>query len=264
MKSIAMMKVKNLFSNNMDLKNKTILITGASSGIGQAIAVSCAQKGANVLINYRKNLKGAKQTLKEIEKYSNGFIFQADLTNEKQIKKMFAEISKKMSRIDILVNNAGDAQSGDFFDNKQWKDQFENIFFSALHVSQNFLKQNKKSPLRKILNITSYYGNIDSGNTEVFAYSVAKTALSSMTVNLAKVDGKVLVNAIAPGYTWTPAWEGISKAEKKIYESRTMINRYVTAEEIAHATIAILENDAITGQVITIDGGLSLQKLERK
>ncbi|TSA43836.1 SDR family oxidoreductase, partial [bacterium] len=147
---------------------------------------------------------------------------------------------------------------------KLWRDQFENIFFSALHVSQGFLKQNKESSLRKILNITSYYGNIGGGNTEFFAYSVAKAALSSLTVTLAKTDGKVLVNAIAPGYTWTPPWEGISEEEKKICESRTMINRFVTADEIAHATIGILENNAITGQIITVDGGLSLQKLERK
>ena len=114
------------------------------------------------------------------------------------------------------------------------------------------------------MNITSYYGNTGGGNTEYFAYSVAKAALSSMTVALAKTNGKVLVNAIAPGYTWTPPWEGISEAEKKICESRTIINRCVAAEEIAHAVVGVLENDAITGQIITIDGGLSLQKLERK
>lgn len=243
----------------MNLKDKKILITGASSGIGHAIAISCAQKGANVLIGYRKNLKGAEQTLKEVEKHSKGYVFQADLTDEKQIKKMFAEISSKVGQVDILVNNAGDAQPGDFFDNERWKDQFENIFFSALHVSQNFLKQNSESSLRKILNISSYYGNIGGGNTEFFAYSVAKAALSSMAVALAKTDGKILVNAIAPGYTWTPPWEGTSEAEKKICESRTMIDRYVVAEEIAHAVVGVLENDAITGQIITVDGGLSLQ-----
>jgi 3-oxoacyl-[acyl-carrier protein] reductase len=248
----------------MNLKDKKILITGASSGIGQAIAISCAQKGANALINYRKNLKGAEQTLREVKKYSKGFIFQADLTDEKQILKMFVEIFDKIGQVDVLVNNAGDARHGDFFDNERWKDQFENIFFSALHVSQNFLRQNEESSLRKILNITSYYGNIGGGNTGCFAYSVAKAALSSMTVALAKIDGKVLVNAIAPGYTWTPLWEGISEAEKKICESRAMINRYVAADEIAHAAVGILENDAITGQIITVDGGLSLQKLERK
>ena len=118
--------------------------------------------------------------------------------------------------------------------------------------------------MRKILSITFYYGNIGGGNTEYFAYSVAKAALSSMTIALAKTNGKILVNAITPGYTWTPPWEGILEAEKKMCESRTMINRYVAADEIAHAVIGVLENDAITGQIITVDGGLSLQKLERK
>lgn len=246
----------------MNLKNKKILITGASSGIGQAIAVSCAQKGAIILINFRKNIKGAKQTLKKVERYSRGFIFHADLVDEKQIKEMFSEIGKKVGNVDILINNAGERRSGSFFDNKYWREQFENIFFSALHVTQNFLSQNRESPLRKILSITSYYGNIGCGNTNGFAYSVAKSALSSMSATLAKIDAKVLVNAIAPGYTWTPAWEWALKndKERKIRESRTIINRYVTAEEIAHAATWILENDAITGQIINIDGGLSLHK----
>lgn len=248
----------------MNLNKKNILITGASSGIGQAIAIACAQKGATVLINYRKNLKGAQQTLEKVEKHSKGYIFQADLIDEKQIEKMFIEIASGVGQADVLVNNAGDAQPGDFFNNKRWEDQCANIFFSALHVSQHFLKQNSAAPLRKVLNISSYYGNIGGGNPEYFAYSVAKSTLSSMTVLLAKTDGKVLVNGIAPGYTWTPAWEGISEAEKKIIESKTMIKRYVTAEEVAHMAVAVLENDAMTGQIITIDGGLSLQKLEKK
>lgn len=244
----------------MDLKNKTILVTGAASGIGQAIAVACAQKGAIVLMNDRKNIEGSQQTLKEVEKYSRGYAFQADLADEGQVEKMFKDISEKVSSIDVLVNNAGNAQPGELFDNKMWKYQFENIFFSALYTSQHFLKQNANAQLRKIVNITSYYGNLGGGNTEYFAYSVAKAALSSMTVTLAKLNAKVLVNAIAPGYTWTPAWQGISDADKKMCESRTMIDRFVTAEEIAQAVVGILENDAITGQIITVDGGLSLQK----
>ncbi|TSC55915.1 MAG: glucose 1-dehydrogenase [Parcubacteria group bacterium Greene0714_21] len=248
----------------MDLKDKTILVTGAASGIGQAIAIACAQKGAIILINDKKNIESSQQTLKEVEKYSGGYAFQADLADEGQVGKMFKDISEKVRSVDVLVNNAGDAQPGEFFDNNIWKYQIENIFFSALCTSQHFLKQNANAKLRKIVNITSYYGNLGGGNTEYFAYSVAKTALSSMTVTLAKVDSKVLVNAIAPGYTWTPAWESTSDAEKKICESRTMINRFVTAEEIAQAVVGVLENDAMTGQIITVDGGLSLQKLERK
>lgn len=248
----------------MELKGKNILVTGASSGIGQAIAIACARKGAKVLLNYRRNLKGATQTRRSVERHSTGVLFRADLTDGEQVESMFAKISSEVGRVDVLVNNAGGAQPGDFFDNERWREQFENIFFSALHVSQFFLRQHRASSLRKILNITSYYGNPGGGNTEHFAYSVAKAALSSMTTTLAKVDGKVLVNAIAPGYTWTPLWEGISKAEKNRYASKTMIGRYVTADEIAHAAVGILENDAITGQIITVDGGLSLQQAERK
>lgn len=242
----------------MNLKDKKILVTGASGGIGRAIAVSCAKQGAVVIVNYRKDVVGATATLGEIKKYSTGFVVQADLTDGEQIKKMFAEIAKTAGELDILVNNAGDAQPGDFFDNDGWKTTFENIFFSALHVSQAFLGQNNKSELRKILNISSYYGNIGSGNVKYFSYSVAKTALAGMTATLAKIDSKLLVNAIAPGYTWTPHWEGISDMDKKMFEDKTMIGRFVAADEIAQMAVSILENDAITGQAITIDGGLSL------
>lgn len=248
----------------MNLTGKNILVTGASSGIGSAIAVVCAERGATVLINFRNNRDGAEQTLREVNKHANGFLFQADITKVDQIENMFTEIRDRVGAIDIVVNNAGEAEPGDFFNDAIWKDQLNSIFFSALHVSQQFLREPADSALRKILNITSYYGSLSGGNTEYFAYSVAKAALSSMTVTLAKADNNVLVNGIAPGYTWTPAWEGISDEEKRLCESRTTINRFITPDEIAHTAVAILENDAITGQIITVDGGLSLQKLERK
>ena len=248
----------------MNLKDKAVLVTGASSGIGQAIAIAVAQKGATAVIAYRKNKEGAEHTLKEVEKHGVGHLVQADLSDQSQVESMFRHISQKIGLIDVLVNNAGDAQPGDFFDNKQWRNQIENIFVSALNVSQLFLKQGKKGGVKKILNITSIYGNLNTGNNEFIAYSAAKAALSSMTVTLARRDSTILVNAIAPGYVWTSPWEGISDVEKKLCESKTMIERFILPEEIAHMAIAIIENDAMTGQVITVDGGLSLQRLERK
>jgi 3-oxoacyl-[acyl-carrier protein] reductase len=248
----------------MDLKDKKILVTGASSGIGQAVAIACAQAGAIVLAHYRNNFAGAEQTLSEVKKVSTGEIFQADLTDIYQIERMFTETEKQCGKIDLLVNNAGHAQWSDFFDNDSWKGQFENIFFSALHVSQYFLKQNTEAALRKIVSIGSVYGNIGGGNTEFFAYSVAKAALHAMNVALAKIDPKVLVNVVAPGYTWTAPWEGIPPEEKKLCEDRTMIERFIEPAEVAQLVRGILENDAMTGQVVTIDGGLLLQRLERK
>lgn len=247
----------------MNLHDKTILVTGASSGIGQAIAIACAEKGARVLINFRKNETGANETLAKVDMLSKGHIFQADLTDPKQIEFMFSEIAKTVGKIDIVVNNAGDAQPGDFFDNESWKAQFDNIFFSALYVSQYFLKQNTDASLRKIINVTSYYGNLTGGNTGYFSYSTAKAALNHLTTTLAKTDQHVLVNAIAPGYTMTPAWEGVEEEVLKDRAARTMINRYITSEEVAQITIALLENDAMTGQIIDIDGGLGLQKFKK-
>ncbi len=246
----------------MNLKNKTILVTGSSSGIGQAIAIACAKKEAIVLIAYRKNLKGAEETLKEVEKYSKGFIFQADLTDESQIEKMFLDISEKAGSIDVLVNNAGDAQSGDFFNNKMWKDNFQNIFFSAVHTSQKFLKQNEESNLRKILNISSYFGNIGFCDVDFFSYGTAKSAMSAMTATLAKVSPKVLVNAIAPGYVLTPPWfENMSEEDRKVCAEEEFIKRFIKPEEIADMATTILENDAMTGQIVTIDGGLFVNKI---
>ncbi len=247
----------------MNLRDKTILVTGASSGIGQAIAIACASKGAKVLINFRKNEAGANETLAKVNMLSKGHIFQADLTDPRQIGYMFKEIAETAGAIDMVVNNAGDAQPGDFFDNESWKAQFDNIFFSALYVSQHFLKQNTGAPLRKIINVTSYYGNLTGGNTGYFSYSTAKAALNHLTTTLAKTDPHVLVNAVAPGYTMTPAWEGVEEEVLKDRASHTMINRYISSDEVAHITVALLENDAMTGQVIDIDGGLGLQKVNK-
>ncbi len=252
------MKTLNLHFD-MDLANKKILVTGASSGIGQAIAIAAATKGATVLIHYRKNKVGAHETLAAVKKFSSGAIFQADLTNENQIQKMFDAIAKQNGAIDALVNNAGEVVGGDFFNNAAWHEQFENIFFSAVHTTQQFLQQNRVAKLKKIISVGSIYGNLGTGNADYFAYSTAKAALAQMTVTLAQTNPRVLANLIAPGYTLTPLWDGVSTAIKKSCINKTLIKRFITPEEVAHVAVALLENDAITGQVITIDGGRSPQ-----
>jgi len=91
----------------MNLKNKTVLVTGSSSGIGRATAVACAQKQAVVLVHYRKNEKGAKETLDQVNKFSSGQIFKSDLSNPDNVKQLFVQINKEFKSLDCLINNAG-------------------------------------------------------------------------------------------------------------------------------------------------------------
>jgi 3-oxoacyl-[acyl-carrier protein] reductase len=245
----------------MELKNKVVLVTGSSSGIGQAIAVAFAKKGAIVLVHFRSNEQGAKATLRGVKEYSKGRIYKADLTRPLDIQKMFTSIKRGVGRVDILVNNAGDARPGDLFDEEILKHQYKSIFMTAINTTRSFLEMKSKLQ-KKIVNITSDYGNLNMVNPEYAAYSMMKGALNNFTTILAKSAGKnVLVNAIAPGYTWTPPWEGVSRKEKIRYGNSTRIKRFIQPEEIAHVVIMLAENDAITGQVITVDGGLSLMDM---
>lgn len=243
----------------MDINGKIVVVTGSSSGIGRAIAIECAKHKAKVIIHYRKNKTGAETTLNEVKKYSTGKIFQADLSDFSKVKAFFEKIKKSYSRLDILINNAGEFQSGDFDDLKLWQSGFQNVFFSVVYVTKEFLKFTGSSNSRKIINISSIYSFLDMGTTNGFQYCAAKAAVNSLTANLAKkLAPSILVNAIAPGYTWTPNWEGASEKDIEIVKNLNRIKRYIAAEEIASMAIELLKNDAVTGEIIRVDGGLHL------
>jgi 3-oxoacyl-[acyl-carrier protein] reductase len=245
----------------MQLQGKIVLVTGASSGIGKAIAAAFAHKRAHVLVHYGRNKAGAEETLKEVEKVSSGGLYQADLMNRESMASLFKEVQQTTRAIDVLVNNAGDARPGDINDDHVWEYEHQNIFLSAIHMSREFLSM-PSSQLRKIINITSLYGNLNGGNPQYLQYSAFKAALANVTTTLNKsIAPKVIVNAVAPGYTETPAWTGASQEIMEALARTTSIGRFVTPEEVAHAVVFIAENDALVGQVLTLDGGTSLKEL---
>src|SRR5262249_32884912 len=244
----------------MDLQRKIVLVTGASSGIGKAIAIAFARKHALVLLHYGKNKAGAQETLKEVEKISSARLCQADLMDVQAAKSLFDEIKRTTPTVDVLINNAGESRSGELNEDSIWEYEYKNIFLSAMRASAEFIAMPSSSHLRKIVNITSIYGNLATGDPDYLQYSAFKAALANVTATLSKSAApQILVNAVAPGYTETPAWAGASSESKEACARATLIGRFVRPEEVAHAVTFVAENDALAGQVLTLDGGTSLK-----
>jgi 3-oxoacyl-[acyl-carrier protein] reductase len=243
----------------MDLQEKNVLVTGASSGIGKAIAIAFAHKRAHVLVHYGKNKTGAEETLRDVEKVSSGRLCQADLMDPSATKSLFDEIKRTTPTVDVLINNAGESRPGDLNEDTIWEYEYKNILLSAMRTSAEFIAM-PSSHLRKIVNITSIYGNLATGNPDYLQYSAFKAALANVTATLSKSAApQIVVNAVAPGYTETPAWAGASNESKEACARATLIGRFVRPEEVAHAVIFVAENDALAGQVLTLDGGTSLK-----
>lgn len=250
------------YNDRMDLQGKEVLITGASKGIGRATAIACAKEGCAVVINFKTDSNAAREVLKECNKYSEGnFIVKADISKEKDIKEMLREVRKRFSHIDALVNNAGIFDESDAPTNiAAFENVYKNNFLSCVMVTKYTLPLMKEG---KIVNISSIHGRLGHGRPSAIAYSAFKAALESYTKNLAKgLAPKILVNAIAPGAVMTPMWGKLSAKEEKEIGAKHLIQRMIRPEEVADGIVFLLKNDAVCGEIMTIDGGSSLISLE--
>ena len=159
------------------------------------------------------------------------------------------------------INNAAESRPGELNEDSIWESEYKNILLSAMRTSVEFIAM-PSSHLRKIVNITSIYGNLATGDPDYLQYSAFKAALANATATLSKSAApQILVNAVAPGYTETPAWAGASSESKEACARATLIGRFIRPEEVAHAVTFVAENDALVGQVLTLDGGTSLKGL---
>ena len=190
----------------MNFKNKVVLVTGSSRGIGRSIAVRFAKEGANVVINYRSNEKEANVITEIISSYGNDCMcYKADVSSEDDVKNMIDAIIKKYGRIDILVNNAGIAIDNDFQDRgvNDWKETLNTNLIGVFLVSKYAGKYMLEKKYGKIINISSTNG-IDTIYPYSIDYDASKAALISMTHNLAfEFAPFVNVNCIAPGFIGT-------------------------------------------------------------
>lgn len=241
----------------MNLKNKIAVVTGGSSGIGQAICIALANEGCKVIFTYNSNEKGADETLKKLG--DGSFKFKVDLRQEKDIKNLFEFVKEKFGKLDVLVNNAGiEVLSDDQFDSATWQKTFEADLFWAVQCTKHAIFLIGESGM--ILNISSEYADEWMGYKDSMAYSAAKAALNNFTKTLAKgLAPNVNVNAISPGYVDTPMWKHTTDEQKKVFGKDLLIGRFIKPEEIADMAVAIIKNDAMTGEVVVVDGGLSLK-----
>jgi len=245
----------------MKLDNKIALVTGASKGIGRATAIALAKEGCSVVINFKSDAKAAKEVLDECNQHSKGnVLLRADVSDEKEVLEMCKKIKQEFSHLDILVNNAGIFDESDNPTNiEAFENVFRNNFLSAVMVTKHTIPLMQEG---KIVNVSSIHGRLDHGRPSAAAYSAFKAALENWTKNLAKdLAPEILVNAVAPGRVATPMWGNPDAREQKELGQVHLIKRMIQPEEIADAIVFLAKNDAMCGEVLTIDGGMSLVTL---
>lgn len=245
----------------MELAGKTALVTGASKGIGRATAIALAKEGCSVAINFATHTEAAQAVLSECNKSSNrNLLVQADVSDENQVTAMFERIENEFRRLDIIVNNAGIFDDRDSPVNVEaFERVYRNNFLSSVLVTKHALPLMKAG---KIVNVSSIHARLGHGRPGAAAYSAFKAALENYTKNLAKeVAPGILVNAIAPGRVATPMWGNPDEAQQQELGNVHLIRRMIQPEEVADGIIFLCKNDAVCGEVLTIDGGMSLTTL---
>lgn len=247
----------------MDFKNKVVLVTGASSGIGKATALLFAKHGASVAISYKENKKGADEVVSEIESLGTKAIaIQADLTIENYARTLVSDVIIKFGKIDILVNNAGRYISGDEWDGdaSTWEDSLKQNFVSVLSVSKFVLQEMQRQKSGVIVNIASRYSV--SGQFDAPTYAASKAGIANLTQAQAKLMAPWgRSNAVSPGAVMAGYWLSAPKDELDENINSTPLGKLVAPEDIAEAVLFLASerSNMITGQNILVDGGYSLK-----
>ena len=246
------------------LTNKVAVVTGGSSGIGQAIACAMAAEGADVAVGYLSNDRGAKETGERVQSYGRKYLaVKCDVTKKPQVDAFAAKVLETFGQVDILVNNAGYIIRRSPFldlDEQLWDSSMELNLKSVYLCSQAFIPSLIQKPGSCIISMSSVASRTGSPG-ETIHYAVAKAGINNLTLGLAKEFGPkgLRVNAIAPGTVETPllAKSDTPQSWKDGRLKNTIMGRFGKPEEIA-ALAVYLASEAgafITGQVIDINGG---------
>lgn len=236
---------------------KTIIITGGSRGIGKSI-VKYLAKDYNIVLNYNKSEEQAKQIKEELCKEGNDVVnFKADVSKRDEAKKLVEFAVNKFGNIDILVNNAGISQVKVFNDitDEDWENMMHNNLYSTFYMCQEVSKYMIRQKSGCIINISSIWGL--TGASCESHYSVAKAGVDALTKSLAKEFGpsNIRVNGIAPGIIDTDMNKNLNNQEIKNIIDEIPLERMGTGIDIAKCVEWLVNDDYVTGQIISVNGG---------
>lgn len=245
------------------LAGKIALVTGASRGIGRAIAVALGKKGATVVVNYSGSEEKANETVNLVKEAGGEAVaMKCNVADYKECEELAGAILEKFGRLDILVNNAGITRDGLLM--KMSEEDFDSVVDTNLkgafnmirHFSRSFLKQRSG----KIINISSVSGVM--GNPGQANYSASKAGVIGLTKSVARelASRGICVNAVAPGFIDTDMTSSMPETAKKGTESMIPMGHMGKPEDIANVVAFLAEDESnyITGQVICVDGGMAI------
>ena len=251
----------------MDLKGQVAVITGGSRGIGRGITLALAEEGADVVINYRKDVKAAEEVLARVKEMGRrGLAFQGDVSSFDPARELMKQAFQAFGGIDILVNSAGIASRGNSVE-KTETDEWNRVLSTNLNAvfycskaALEYMHQRKKG---NIVNISSIAASLLQAGYS--PYAVAKAGVEALTKVLAKEEGPrgIRVNAIAPGIVKTDMGDRLMKAmgeeRLKTRLQTTPLGRIAYPEDISNLVVFLVSDKAsyITGKIIHMDGGIT-------
>lgn len=250
-------------TEQLPLAGKIALVTGSGQGIGRATAQRLAKTGADIVINYRSNTTAADEAKASIEAMGRRCIaVQADVSQEEDVTRLFAQAQQELGPVTILVNNAGTTR--DKLILQMSLADFEHIMNSNLRSAFLCTKAALRSMMRarwgRIINVSSVAGLL--GNIGQANYSASKAAIFALTMSTARemASRNITANAIAPGFIPTELTSILNEQQLKMILEATPLKRFGTTEEVAAAICFLCMPEAgyITGQILCVDGGMAM------